>query len=58
MPSVTKVNVVPPDMGSGSRGEWVSTNTGPWYGIADHSSHAVLLRCVRVGERIALTRRT
>ena len=30
MPSVTKVKVVPPCMVSGSRGWWVSTNTGAW----------------------------
>ena len=32
MPSVTKWNVVPPSIGMGSCGKWVSTNTGPWYG--------------------------
>jgi hypothetical protein len=31
-PSVTKWNVVPPSMTSGSRGWWVSTKTGAWYG--------------------------
>ncbi len=32
MPSVTKWNVVPPSIGIGARGRWVSTNTGWWYG--------------------------
>src|SRR5260221_8456109 len=32
MPSVTKLKVVPPSIGIGSRGGWVSTNTGWWYG--------------------------
>ena len=30
IPSVTKVNVVPPRIVTGSRGWWVSTNTGAW----------------------------
>ena len=30
MPSVTKWNVVPPSISSGSRWWWVSTNTGAW----------------------------
>ena len=29
---MTKVNVVPPCIGTGSRSWWVSTNTGAWYG--------------------------
>ena len=32
IPSVTKWKVVPPSIGTGSRGWWVSTNTGRWYG--------------------------
>ena len=32
MPSVTKWNVVPPCIAIGSRGWWVSTKTGWWYG--------------------------
>ena len=32
MPSVTKWNVVPPSIGSDSRGWWVSTKTAWWYG--------------------------
>ena len=32
MPSVTKWNVVPPSISTGSRGWCVSTKTGPWYG--------------------------
>jgi hypothetical protein len=32
MPSVTNVNFLPPCIGSGSRGWWVSTKTGAWYG--------------------------
>ena len=31
-PSVTKWKVVPPAISTGSRGWWVSTNTGVWYG--------------------------
>jgi hypothetical protein len=30
IPSVTKWNVVPPCIGSGRRGLWVRTKTGPW----------------------------
>ena len=32
IPSVTKWKVVPPSIGTGSRGWWVRTNTGRWYG--------------------------
>ena len=32
MPSVTKLKVVPPSIGKGSRAWWVSTNTGAWNG--------------------------
>ena len=31
-PPVTKWNVVPPAISTGSRSKWVSTNTGAWYG--------------------------
>ena len=32
IPSVTKVKVVPPRIGSIGRGWWVRTKTGRWYG--------------------------
>ncbi len=32
IPSATNVKVVPPSISIGSRGWWVSTKTGVWYG--------------------------